>query len=75
MRITERQRLAMALEMIEEISADAQSVSPRREWKESQDAVCLIYELVHSIRSPGCRKNHPEWAKKIDDAIKARRKA
>lgn len=71
MKITEGARAKKALEMIEEISVDAQSTNPQRDWKRSQDAVCEIYRLVHSIRSPGCRKNHKQWCLKIDTAIRA----
>ena len=56
--------------MIEEISADAQSLDPKRDWKESQKAVCEIYEVIHSIRSPACRKNHPRWIGEIYKAIR-----
>lgn len=75
MKITEQQRLDMALEMIEEISTYAQSQDPKRDWKESQEAVWGIYGIIHSIRSPWCRKNHPKWCRKIDDAIRDRRKS
>ncbi len=73
-KISEADRLGMAMEMIEEVSADAQSTDPKRDWKESQDAVCYIYELAHAARAPKCRKNHPGWAKKIDAAIIAERR-
>ena len=67
--ITEGQRTIKALEMIEEISADAQSTDPKRDWEQSHDAICAIYRVVHSIRSPKCRPNHPSWCKQIDKAI------
>mgnify|MGYP001571949895 CR=1 FL=1 len=70
MRITEAMRKTMAWEMIEEISTHAESLDPKRDWKESQEAVCDIYKIAHSIRSPGCRKNHPDWSDKIDAAIR-----
>jgi len=70
--ITEKQRTIKALEMIEEISADAQKTDPKRDWKESQDAICAIYRIVHSIRSPECRHNHPSWCKRIDDAVRGK---
>ena len=69
MKITEAMRLRTALELIEETSTCAQSTDPQRDWKESQEAICKIYEIVHSIRSPECRKNHTDWVKQIDDAI------
>ncbi len=65
-RISEAERTEKALEMIEEVSADAQSLDPKRDWKQSQEAVCRVYELVHSIRCPKCRKNHPRWYMQID---------
>ena len=71
MKITERMRLKKALQMIEEISADAQSTDPKRSWKQSHKAVCEIYEIVHTITTPECRHNHPEWTNKIDDAIRS----
>ena len=71
--ITDSDRLEMGLEMIEEISADAQSLNPKRDWKKSQEAVCEVYRIVHSLRSPACRKNHKDWSDKIDAAIKADR--
>lgn len=74
MRITEAMRLKKALEIVEEASSDAQSLDPKRDWKESQNAVCLIYEIIHSIRAPKCRKNHMEWVKQIDNAIKQEKK-
>lgn len=70
MKITEEMRLNKALEMIEEVSANAQSTNPKRDWKDSHSAICEIYEIVHSIRAPGCRKNHPDWCERIDDEIK-----
>lgn len=70
MKISEEQRLATALEMIEEISTHAQSTNPERDWKSSQEAVCRIYKIVHSIRSLMCRKNHPLWLKEIDEEVK-----
>lgn len=72
-RITESQRTKKALEMIEQASSDAQSTDPKRDWESSQDAIYTIYELVHSIRSPECRCNHPDWVEQIDDAIRAER--
>ncbi len=74
-RITDKMRLAVALEAIEEISADAQSTEPFRDWKQSHDAVIAIYKIVHSIRSPKCRKNHPSWVEPIDAAIRAEAKS
>jgi len=73
MRITEAMRKTMAWEMIEEIATHAQSLHPRRDWKESQKAVCDIYRIAHSIRSPGCRKNHPDWCVDIDAAVRNRK--
>lgn len=73
MRVTEKNRLAVALLAIEEISADAQSTDPERDWKASQDAVCKIYEVVHVINAPKCRKNHPEWTKMLDGWVSARK--
>ena len=74
MKITEAMRTKQALEMIEEASTYAQSLTPERDWKESHDAINLIYTIVHSIRSPECRKNHPKWSDRIDKAIMASRK-
>jgi hypothetical protein len=64
-------RQRKGLEMIEEIAANAQTTAPKRDWKESQEAVCKIYEIIHSLRAPRCRKNHPGWGKAIDAAIRA----
>ncbi len=69
MKISEQVRTSMGLEMIEDIATCAQSTDPKRDWKKSHDAVCKIYEIVHSIRSVACRKNHPQWCQQIDDAI------
>lgn len=55
----------IAMELIEEISADAQSLHPKLHWKQSQDAICAIYRLAHWIRSPKCRKNHKGWGDPI----------
>ena len=55
--------------MIEEASADAQSLDPKRDWERSHDAVCEIYEIIHSIRAPDCRKNHPKWIGRIFKTI------
>ena len=74
MKITEKMRLKKALEMIERISANAQSVGPKRDWKESHESVCEIYQIVHTIRTPECRYTHPSWTKAIDDAIRAEQK-
>ena len=74
MKITEAARKRMAWEMVEEISTDAESLNPRKTWRRSHEAVCLIYELAHSIRSPKCRKNHPAWVEKIDAAIRSSRR-
>ena len=71
MRITEAERTRVALELIEDISADAQLLDPKRDWKQSYRAVIKIYQLVHSVRAPGCRENHPKWIRPIDAAIKA----
>ena len=64
----------MAVEMIEEESADAQSTDPKRDWKRSHEAVCRVYEIAHSLRSIECRKNHPSWSDSIDAAIRAGKK-
>ena len=71
MKITEKMRIKTALEMIEDISSDAQSTCPKKTWQTSHDAVCEIYKLVHSLRSIGCRKNHPAWLEKIDAGVMA----
>ncbi len=69
MKITEAQRTKKGLQAIEDISSEAQSVDPKRSWKQSHEAVCRIYEIVHSIRNKQCRKNHPNWIQRIDDEI------
>lgn len=74
MKITEPMRLTKALEMIEEASSDAQSTNPRRDWRSTHNALCYVYEIIHSVRSPKCRKNHPAWTEEIDRAIRAPRK-
>lgn len=74
MKITESMRREMAWEMVEEISTHAESLDPKRDWEESQDAVVAIYKIAHSIRSIGCRKNHAAWSDSIDAAIRASRK-
>ena len=73
--ITEKERRDFAWGMIDDISAHAESLDPKRDWKESQDAVCRIYEITHSILAPKCRKNHPGWVKQIDEAILADRRS
>lgn len=75
MKITEAMRWKKAMEMIEEETADAQSLDPKRDWKRSYEAVVRVYKLAHTIRSPGCRENHLEWCMRIDTAIKADRRA
>lgn len=64
-------RLIKGLEMIEEISADAQSLDPKRDWKDSYDGIIEIYQIVHSLRAPKCRKNHVDWVELIDNAIRS----
>lgn len=71
-KISEDERLDKALEMIEEISVHAQTLHPKDFWKESAQAVSKIYEIIHSIRTPKCRKNHPRWCKQIDDALRGK---
>ncbi len=71
----ERKLALKAMEMIEEISADAQTTHPQKRWKESYEAVCRIYQLAHSIRAPRCRKNHPDWHQEIKFNLKADRDA
>ena len=73
-RITERMRLEMGLEMIEEQTDACCTMSPRKNWRQAHAALCKIYEIVHSINSPKCRKNHPEWCAQIDDAINSKEK-
>lgn len=75
MKITERMRLNKALEMIETISSDCQSTQPQKTWKESHEGICQIYEVVHSIRAPKCRRNHPDWCAQIDEAIAEEKKS
>lgn len=70
MKITESMRRKAAWEMIEEISSHHQSIHPKKDWKESHEAVCDIYKIAHSIRAIKCRKNHPHWCDKIDDVIR-----
>lgn len=55
----------VALHLIEEIAANAQSLDPKRDWRESHDSVCAIYRLAHVINVPGCVKNHPSWAEPL----------
>jgi len=74
MKITEAMRRKMAWEMIGEISTHAQSTDPKRDWQESQEAVCAIYRIVHSIDAPSCRKNHGDWLKPVDAAIRREKK-
>lgn len=73
-RITESDRRRVAWEMIEEISSNAQSTCPKETWQESHDAVCEIYMIAHAIRAIKCRKSHPSWCNKIDDAVLAERR-
>lgn len=70
-KITEKMRTEKALEMIEEISGSEQSADPQRDWRGIYEAFCRIYRIVHSIRSPKCRKNHRGWCREIDDSIKS----
>lgn len=74
MNITEDMRLVKGLEMIEEISSNHQSLNPKRDWRDSHDGIVAIYSIVHSLRAVDCRKNHPSWCKKIDDAIRYEKK-
>lgn len=69
-RTLEKARLEKGLELIELISSYAQTTDPKRAWKESYDAIISIYQLVHTLRMPACRKNHQDWIKPIDDALK-----
>ena len=63
-----------ALGIIENITGNAESLDPKRDWKESHDAICSIYELAHWVRAPKCRKNHPSWGDALLADRKARRK-
>ena len=71
-KITDRMRRDYALDIIEDISTYAQSTDPKRDWKKSQDAVCQIYRIAHTILIPKCRKNHPRWTGELDAAVRAR---
>ena len=73
MKITERARRRMAFLLIEEISTYAQSTDPKRDWKESGEAINRIYRLAHTINNPGCRKNHPAWTSDLDREVRANR--
>lgn len=73
MKITEARRKTKAWEMVEEISVHAQSLDPKRDWNESQKAVCDIYKIAHSIRSLSCRKSHPGWCDDVDASIRSSR--
>ena len=69
-KISEAERTRKGLEMIEEIAADAACMDPKR-----SNAVDAIYRIAHTIRVPGCRKNHAGWVGEIDAAIRASRKS
>lgn len=71
--VTDGERLKFGLELVDEIAAYAQSTNPERDWDQTHKAVCDIYEVTHSILSPDCRKNHPEWIAKLDAYILKRR--
>lgn len=76
MKITESMRLKKGLEMIEEATADGQSIDPelKGEGTRMHKELCRAYEIVHSLRAPKCRKNHQRWWKQIDAAILAEMK-
>ena len=74
-KITDRMRRDYALDIIEDISTYAQSTDPKRDWKKSQEAVCQIYRIAHTILLPKCRKNHAQWSDQIDAAIKSERRS
>lgn len=74
-KITERERARMAMMMIDEISAEAQTTHSEKHGKELHDSICEIYRIAHSISGPKCRKNHPGWLDGVDAAIRAERKA
>lgn len=63
---TEAERCKVGLEMIEDISASAQSAHPEDEGERIHTAICAIYEIIHTLRSPACRKNHPKWLEQLD---------
>lgn len=69
MKISEKMRTKKAIEMIEDISSNEQTTNPKRDWKNTYNGLVKIYEIIHSIRSPKCRKNHPSWSDQIDQEI------
>ena len=68
-KITEMERLEGGLDLVYEISCCAQSPNPERDWKSAHDGICKIYRILHTIKSPGCRKNHPDWTEELDAMI------
>lgn len=69
-KISEEDRTEMALKLIDEITANEQGT----EDTPTNRAFGNIYRLAHSVLSPECRKNHPEWVRVIDKAIRAEAK-
>ena len=69
-----KERLIAALRLIDDITANAQSLDPKRDWEQSHDAVCQAYEIAHAAFNPSCMKAHPLWGKPIDVVVKEMRK-
>ncbi len=71
MKITETERMRMALLLIDEAAAHASMFAKtERETKSFNE----IYRLAHAGSAPSCRRNHGEWIKPIDSAIRAEKR-
>ena len=67
MKITEAMRRKKSWEMIHEIAEDASANSGSK----ADEALNSIYRIAHTMGTPKCRKNHANWIKPIDAAIRA----
>lgn len=66
--------LSAAMEVIEQITSNAQSIEPKRDWKESQEAINAAFRIAHAARKPSCMSAHPDWGDPIDAAMSQQRR-
>ena len=69
-RSSDKERRRRILGVVYDESMYAQSTNPKKDWKQSHDAVCKIFQMIHVVLVPKCRKNHPEWTKELDSAMR-----
>ena len=67
MKITEAMRRKKSWEMIQETAEEASA----NKGSKADEALNFIYRIAHTMASPGCRRNHSDWTRSIDAAIRA----